>query len=113
MPVLAMAVPVPPGKSTALEQHIAEASQHPDFEKTLTGFGIQQESWHLQETPQGTLLILVFQSDDPNAMLQAFAQSQDPLPVLQRQFLKQTLGMDLSEPPPGPPPKTIFEWKKK
>jgi|TARA_B110000114_G_scaffold105720_1_gene111176 hypothetical protein len=112
MPVLAMAVPVPFGKSTVLEQHIAEVSQHPDFDKTLMGFGIENETWHLQATPQGDLLILVFECDDPNAMLRAFADSQEPLPVMQKRFLNETLGMDLSQPPPGPPSRTIFEWKK-
>ena len=110
MPVLAMAVPVPPGQTTALEQHIAEASEHPDFDKTLKGFGITHESWHIQETPQGDMLIQVFQADNPKEMLDAFGQSQDPLPVLQKQFLKETLGIDLSKPPPGPPPRIIFEW---
>ena len=110
MPTLVMTVPVPPGQRTALEQHIAEASEHPDFDKTLKGFGISHESWHIQETPQGDMLIQVFQADNPNEMLAAFGQSQDPLPVLQKQFLKETLGIDLSEPPPGPPPRIIFEW---
>ena len=44
MPVLAMAIPVPPGKTTALEQHIAEAVEHEEFEETLKGFGIMHES---------------------------------------------------------------------
>ncbi|SVB67086.1 uncharacterized protein METZ01_LOCUS219940 [marine metagenome] len=110
MPVLAMAIPVPLGKTTALEQHIAEAVEHEEFEETLKGFGIMHESWHIQETPQGDLLILVFQSDDPASMLQEFAQSEKPLPVLQKQFIKEALGVDLSQPPPGPLPRTIFEW---
>jgi hypothetical protein len=56
------------------------------------------------------MLIQVFQGDNPKEMLDAFGQSQDPLPVLQKQFLKETLGIDLSKPPPGPPPRIIFEW---
>jgi hypothetical protein len=110
MSVLAMALPVPPGKAQALEDHIAEAQEHEDFEKTLKGFGLVHESWHIQETPAGELLILVFQCDDPPAMLQAFAHSEDPLPVMQKQFIKEALGVDLSQPPPGPPPRTIFSW---
>ena len=94
MPVLAMAVPVPPGATEALEQHISEAVKHKDFEATLDGFGIQHESWHLQETPQGDLLILVFQADDPADMLEQFGKSQDELPVWQKKFLKETLGID-------------------
>ena len=77
MPVLAMAIPVPPGKTTALEQHIAEAVEHEEFEETLKGFGIMHESWHIQEPPQGDLLILVYQSDNPESMLQEFAKSEN------------------------------------
>ena len=110
MPVLAMALPVPAGKTRALEQHIAEAREHEDFEETLKGFGIVHESWHIQETPGGDLLIMVFQAADPAAMLEEFSRSEKPLVVWQKQFLKEAIGVDLSQPPPGPPPKTIFEW---
>ena len=110
MPVLAMALPVPPGKTQALEQHIAEAVEHEDFEDTLKGFGILHESWHIQETPQGDLLIMVFEADDPLAMLGDFSQSEKDLPVMQKEFLKETLGIDLTQPPPGPPSRTIFSW---
>jgi len=110
MPCLAMAIPIPPGKTAALEQHIAEATQHEDFENTLRGFGITHESWHVQATPAGELLILVFQADDPLSMLAEFSQSQDELPVWQKEFLADALGIDLSQPPPGPPSRSIFEW---
>lgn len=110
MPVLAMALPVPPGKTQALEQHIAEAVEHEDFEDTLKGFGILHESWHIQETPQGDLLIMVFEADDPLAMLGEFSQSEKDLPVMQKAFLKETLGIDLTQPPPGPPSRAIFSW---
>ena len=110
MPVLAMAVPVPPGKTKALEQHVKEAAEHEDFEETIKSFGIVHESWHIQETPQGDLLILVFESDDPLSMLQEFSRSERDLPVRQKNFLKQTLGVDLSQPPPGPPSRLIFAW---
>lgn len=110
MAVMAMVVPVPEGKLQALEDHIQEARARDDFESTLRGFGIEHESWHVQETPGGTLLILVFQCDDPPAMMQAFGASDAPLPTLQRAVLKETLGMDLTQPPPGPPPRIIFDW---
>jgi len=110
MPCLAMALPVPPGKTAALEQHIAEAVAHEDLDATLRGFGITHESWHIQETPQGDLLILVFQADDPLEMLKQYSLSQDALVVRQKQFLAETLGIDLSQPPPGPPSRSIFEW---
>ncbi len=110
MPVLAMAIPIPPGKTTALEHHISEAVEREDFNETLESSGILQESWHIQETPQGDLLLQVFQCDDPEAMLQEFGASKKPLHIWQKQFIKETLGIDLSQPPPGPPPRTIFEW---
>lgn len=112
MPVLAMAVPIPPGKTQALEQHLAEAVERDDLDETLSGFGISRESWHLQETPAGDMLILVFEADDPLAMLKEYGQSQKDLPVWQRRCLKEILGVDLSEPPPGPPSRLVFDWSK-
>ena len=110
MPILAYAVPIPPGKTEALMEHLAEAAKRQDIDETFKGFGISRETWHLQETPQGEMLVLVFDAEDPLSMLKAFSESQEELPVWQRQCLKEILGVDLSEPPPGPPSKLIFEW---
>jgi hypothetical protein len=110
MPTLSYAVPIPPGKTEALQQHIAEAAKRDDLDETFRGFGISRETWHLQETPQGDLLVLVFEAEDPLGMLEQFAKSEKELPTWQRQCLKEILGIDLSDPPPGPPSKLIFEW---
>jgi len=58
VPIPAIAVPIPPGKTKALEQHVTEATEHEDLEETLKGFGILHESRHIQEAPQGDMLIL-------------------------------------------------------
>ena len=110
MAILAYAVPIPPGKTDALLQHLSEAAEREDLDETFRGLGISGETWHLQETPQGDLLVLVFDAEDPLSMLKAFSESQEELPVWQRQCLKEILGVDLSEPPPGPPSRLIFEW---
>ena len=112
MPVLAMAMPIPPGKIEALEQHLADAKNHPDLDATFTGFGISRETWHVQETEQGDWLVLVFDADDPFAMLQEFARSNDDLPTWQRQSIREILGVDLSQAPPAPPSRLIFDWSK-
>ena len=112
MPVLAMALPIPPGKTEALEQHLADAKNHPDLDATLKGFGIARETWHVQETEEGALLILVFDADDPFTMLQKYASSNDEVPAWQRQCIKEILGVDLSQAPPAPPSRLIFDWSK-
>ena len=108
--VLAYGVPIPPGKTEALLEHLEEAKQREDLSQTFRGFGITRETWHLQETPQGDVLVLVFEAEDPLRMLAEFSQSQADLPVWQRQCLKEILGVDLSDPPPGPPSKLVFDW---
>ncbi len=110
MSVLAMTLPIPDGKLAALEDHIAVAITRDDFEETLRSFGIRHESWHVQSTPMGDILIMVFESDDPLMMLAEFSQSQKDLPVWQRAVLKDLLGIDLSEPAPEPPSRMIFNW---
>ena len=93
MPVLAMAIPVPPGKTTALEQHIAEAVEHEEFEETLKGFGITHESWHIQETPQGDLLILVFQSDNRNPCFRNSRNQKSPSRFCKSNLLRKLLAL--------------------
>lgn len=110
MAILAQVLPVPPGKTKDLEAHLAEALEHPELSETLRGFGITRETWHLQETPQGDLLVLVFDCDDPPAMLKEYSESDKAVPTWQRKCIKEILGIDLSEPPPGPPSKLLFDW---
>ena len=113
MSVLAMTLPIPEGELKALEDHIAEAKKRDDFEDTLRGFGLTHESWHVQSTPLGELLIMVFECDDPLSMLAEFSQSPKELPTWQRSVLKDLLGIDLSEPSPEPPSRVIFDWTDK
>ena len=42
MPVLAMALPIPPGKTEALAQHLADAKNHPDLDAPFKGFGMNK-----------------------------------------------------------------------
>ena len=110
MAILSFAIPVPPGKIKDLEQHLAEATKHEDLDEAFRSQGISRESWHLQQTPQGDLLILVFDCDDPLFMLKEYSESERPILVWQRKCLKDILGIDLSDPPPGPPSTLLFDW---
>ena len=44
MPILAYAVPIPPGKTEALLQHLTEAAEREDLDETFKGFGISGET---------------------------------------------------------------------
>ena len=110
MAILSFAIPVPPGKIKDLEQHLAEAQKHEDLDEAFRSQGISRESWHLQQTPQGDLLIMVFECEDPLSMLKEYSESERPILVWQRKCLKDILGIDLSEPPPGPPSTLLFDW---
>ena len=63
---------------------------------------ILKESWHLQQTPQGDLLLAYIESPDFANALSLFSQSQDEFDLWFKQRLAEVTGVDLNEPPPGP-----------
>jgi hypothetical protein len=63
---------------------------------------ILKESWHLQQTPQGDLLLAYIESPDFTNALSLFSQSQDEFDLWFKQRLAEVTGVDLNEPPPGP-----------
>ena len=61
MPLIVRAFPVTPGQEEAARQFAAEltGARRQEAEAFYRRFGIQRESWHLQDTPHGTWVIAV------------------------------------------------------
>jgi hypothetical protein len=54
--------------------------------------------------------ILVMDADDPARAFQEMGRSQERFDVWFRQFLMEIYGLDLSQPPTGPPPEKVLDW---
>ena len=63
---------------------------------------ITKESWHIQQTPQGDLLLAYIESPNFADALSKFSQSRDEFDQWFKGRVAEVTGVDLNNPPPGP-----------
>ena len=110
MPMMAAAFPILPGKTEDWRAWMAEANgaRRAEFEASRAEYGIHERAY-LQHTPMGDLAIVTMEGKDPAGAFQKFTQGTDEFT---KWFLAQASeihGMDLTKPPPGPPPELIID----
>ena len=87
-----------------------QGALQPEVRKFYRDHGVTHESWYLQETPQGSLVIGLTQvSDVPKASM-AFQKSQDQFPRWFKEQIMALSGVDPNETPEGPPTTLVYEW---
>ncbi len=64
--------------------------------------GITKETWALQQTSQGDLLVAYFAGEDVGRAFTDFAASQDEFDRWMKQQLQEATGADLNTPPSSP-----------
>ena len=104
MPLLAMCMPILPGKKETWNAMMDQVKQDPEFAASRESLGVHERSF-LQETPAGDFVILTFEGDDPVA---AFEQIIANMPPEFAEFAKDVHGLDASAPPP-PMPILVFD----
>ena len=113
MPMEAFAFPILPGKTDAFKKFTQELSgarkaEHAASRKRL---GVKQETVFLQPTPMGDMAVVVTDGDKSFAQTsQAIAMSKDPFDVWFARMVKEIHGVDVTQPPPGPPPEKAFDF---
>lgn len=112
MASIAVAFPVLPGKSEEMRGFAREVlgARRAAFDASQERHGARGERWYLQPTPQGEIVIVCIDGDDPLGSLGAFSASGDPFDLWFKQRVQGLCGVDLNEPPAGPPPEQIFDW---
>jgi Family of unknown function (DUF6176) len=113
MTAFAMALPLLPGKTEDWKRWCQEmAGAHlSEFQGSRKRLGITREASFLQQAPQGDMGVLYIEAEDIAHALQGLATSQEPFDVLFRQKTQEFFGIDLAQPPSGPPPETVFDWR--
>ena len=113
MAPLAMALPLLPGKTEAWKRWVQEmaGARLSEFQSSRKRLGIIREASFLQQTPQGDMAMLYIEAQDIAYALQGLATSQEPFDVLFRQKTQEFFGFDLAQPPSGPLPETVFDWR--
>lgn len=113
MPFVVRAFPLLPGKEEELRQFAAELSRPRRAEagEFYGSFAVAHESWHLQQTPNGALVICVTELGEPvEATAQKYAASNRPFDRWFKDQVKRLTGIDPDSEPLGPPTEEVFSF---
>ena len=105
MPTIAFAMPIIPGKEPVdranIERVAAPGPAHDEHAASRRSQGVKREIVFHQETPNGTLAVVVIEADDVETAMGAISTSDDPKAKAFREEVKEVHGVDMAtEPPP-------------
>ena len=84
-------------------------SRHDEFIASQERHGVtRQRVWH-QQTPMGDLAVVHVQGPNAETMMPSIGASTDPFDIWFRGKIKDMHGVDMTQPPPNPPPKLIHQ----
>lgn len=104
--------PIQAGKEQAARAFAAETigARRAGFEEHLTRVGITRETWSLQETPMGSLMVVWFDGDVEKAFTDLATNDSEYISWFRAQVLDVT-GVDLAAPSDAPPPEVLVEYR--
>ena len=106
-----MVFPVLPGQRDALVAFANTLMGERRSEYEASQASVNKESWFVQPTPMGDVVVIHFEAADIGAVFAGLAESQEPFDVWFRGEVLKTTGVDLANPPAGLPER-IFHWKR-
>ena len=103
--------PIAEGKEDAARAFAAETvgARKADFAKLQAQSNITRETWTLQETPMGNLMVVWFEGDVEKAFAD-LASDNSEFATWFRSQVKDITGFDLAAPPEGPLPAVLVDW---
>jgi len=112
MTSLAIAFPILPGMSEKVRWLAAEVQgpRHSEMGASQRAHGIVRENWYIQSTPQGEMVIVYMEAEDPMRALQEWALSQAPFDIWFKQQVGEICGIDFNQPIPALP-EQVFAWQ--
>ena len=110
MASLAIAFPLPAGKTDAWRRYIEELKgpRRAEWENLLRRAGLERHNFYLQRTPLGDTMILYIEGDIARSFA-FFATDEDAFTQWVRRQVIETEGVDLTQPFPGPLPEVVLE----
>jgi hypothetical protein len=110
MAMLAMAFPIPAGKTEQWKKFISEltGARKAEFAASRRSLGVRERTF-LQHTPHGDLVLVTLEGDHPETAFAEFGKRTDPFTMWFKQQVSEIHGMDLSAPPPGPMPQQVID----
>lgn len=112
MAVHNFAFPVLPGKEDLARQFAKEAlgEHREDYTSLMKASGTTRVTWTLNETPAGMFILVWYEADDVLAIFDILANSTDADAAWMRGRIEEVGGIEMTGPPPGPPPELILAW---
>jgi hypothetical protein len=112
MSLVVRAFPVLEGKEEEIRRFAEElaGARRAEASSFYRSFGVRRESWHLQQTPNGTIVIGVTEVDEPETRAPEYAQSQRGFDLWFKESVRRLTGIDPETEPLGPPTETLFEF---
>ncbi|MCA1647058.1 MAG: hypothetical protein LC797_16880 [Chloroflexi bacterium] len=110
MALLALAYPIPPGRTDDWRQFMAELNgpRRGEYEASQQRVGVH--SWvFLQQSPQGDLVLVAMEGADPARAFEQIWAGNDAFTEWFVQQVKDIHSIDLREPPPGPLPELVLD----
>jgi hypothetical protein len=104
--------PVQAGKEEDARAFAAETvgARLTQYEEHLARVGIARETWTLQETPMGSLIVVWFEGDVEKAFTDLATNDSEFIKWFRARVLDVT-GVDLAAPPESPPPAVLVDWR--
>ena len=112
MAAFAFILPILPGKEETDAQMFErfKSTEKGAFEAWHRSHGVRRHAvWH-QQTPDGTVAIVLLEADDIEAALRGTATSDEPFAQQFRDSVKDVHGVDLAKDPP-PEVVQVIDWK--
>jgi hypothetical protein len=111
MAVFNAAFPVLPGKTEQARAFAEEVmgSRRRDFDESQARFGATRETWTLQSSPDGDVVLVYFEAPDIEKGFATLAESNEPFDVWFRQRVQEINGVDLAAVE-GPLPEVVLDW---
>ena len=73
-------------------------------------YGVDEESWHLQDTPHGPWVIAVTSLADPAEAAPRYANATEQFHAWFKDQVLALSGVDPNQQPLGPPTSEVFRW---
>ena len=111
MPLVVRAFPLR-GSLVELNAFAAEltGARAADAEQFYRHYGVDSESWHVQQTPSGPWVIAITSLADPAEAAPRYADATEEFHVWFKDQVLSLTGVDPNESPLGPPTTEVFAW---
>jgi hypothetical protein len=108
----AIAFPIPPGRADAFRKFAkAIMTEHKkEYAAAEKRLKVTKESWFLQSSPQGDLMIDYIEAANPEKAMSDSAKAKDEFSIWYREEAKAKLGVDMDKPTEGLAPELLLSY---